>query len=67
MHPRHPDPAPTRPFARESTAAARVSEGSPSSAEAIRRDLLTLAGLPGQDRIRAIYGVARDAGSPSAA
>lgn len=67
MRRRHPDPAPVRPWPRESTPVATVPAGSPRSAEAIRRDLLTLAGLPGQDRIRAIYGVAGDAGTPSAA
>lgn len=37
--------------------AAPFSITRPDPADAIRRDLLTLAGLPGQDRIRAIYGV----------
>ena len=38
-------------------ASAPSQDGLPRSSKAIHRDLMTLAGLPGQDRIRTIYGL----------
>lgn len=42
---------------RDNGASGASQDGLLRSSKAIRRDLMTLAGLPGQDRIRTIYGL----------
>ena len=42
---------------RDTGAAGPSQDGLPRSSKAIHRDLMTLAGLPGQGRIRTIYGL----------
>lgn len=59
MRPTTPEPTPSSD---DAPAALAARPRRPDPAAAIRRDLLTLAGLPGEDRIRAIYGL--DEGLP---